>query len=760
MRRNSLFLLLFCLSAFYACQNSSGEGTANEAQDAASQNQYMVELLAERHSIVNPLDMQYYYNSKRAATYDSLRRTQDPSSPDYSFLTYWYCRELLNSGLTEKAIDEIETVKNAVANEELEISDQEINFFNRLLAVAYLRLGEQENCIINHTSSSCIIPISADGVHTITRGSETAIEIIEPLLAETPNDLELKWLLNIAYQTLGKYPAEVPSDYLIPLDAFEDNSSGVIQRFPDIAPMAGVATRGLAGGSITEDFNNDGFLDILVTSSGFTASDQMRIYMNDGQGGFVDKTEDAGLMGLVGGLNCVQTDYNNDGFADVFVLRGGWFGKWGKHPNSLLRNNGDGTFTDVTKEAGLLSLNPTQTCVWADFNNDGWVDLFIGNETNVNPGNGQGINRNEVHQAEFYLNKKDGTFANIAPSIGFTFTKFIKGATAIDVNNDGLQDLFLSILGEPNKMMINKGNMQFEDRTRTARVFQPIVSFPVGSFDYNNDGFEDLVISGYSSTNNTLAFETAREFLGNDPQAALPKIYRNNGNGSFTDVTEELNMNVSIYGMGFNYGDLDNDGYLDIYFGTGDPSFESIIPNRMFRNVEGKYFEEVSFAGGFSNIQKGHGISWADLDRDGDQDIYITMGGAHEGDVYQNQLLLNPSQRNNWINLQLKGDSTNAKAIGTKVHILTSEGQDIYRTVSTGASFGGNSLDLEIGLGPAESITKLEIFWPVSQTEQVFENISANQFLEIIESQDTFRVRNLSPMPLKMNHHEGSSATE
>ena len=85
-------------------------------------------------------------------------------------------------------------------------------------------------------------------------------------------------------------------------------------------------------------------------------------------------------------------------------------------------------------------------------------------------------------------------------------------------------------------------------------------------------------------------------------------------------------MNKSIYGMGFNYGDLDNDGFLDIYLGTGDPNFESIIPNRMFRNVGGKYFEEVSFSGGFANIQKGHGISWGDIDNDGDEDIYLTMG--------------------------------------------------------------------------------------------------------------------------------------
>ena len=141
----------------------------------------------------------------------------------------------------------------------------------------------------------------------------------------------MKWLLNIAYQTLGEYPDNVPQDYLIPLEAFQNSSDSFNSRFEDVATNLGIDVSGLAGGSIMEDFNNDGYLDILVTSSGLYESDQMRFFMNDGTGKFEDRTEQAGLTGLVGGLNCVQTDYNNDGFKDIFVLRGGWFGKWGKH---------------------------------------------------------------------------------------------------------------------------------------------------------------------------------------------------------------------------------------------------------------------------------------------------------------------------------------------------------------------------------------------------------------------------------------------
>ena len=744
MRGRHLFLVFAVPFLIYSCGSNAG--------DVHTDNQYMVDLLTERHSVAKPLDLQYYYNTKRALAYDSLRKAQGSNSSDYILMSYWFFRETLNSGNTEKAILDIESFKKDRIAQRRPLNAQDQSYFDRLLAISYIRLGEQENCIINHSSASCILPIADGGVHTKTSGSEKAIVVLEDMLEKTPKDLELRWLLNISYQTLGKYPDEVPNEYLIPIEAFSSQSEISVPRFTDMATNLGVATRGLAGGSITEDFNNDGLLDILVTSSGFTETDQMRYYLNNGNGSFDDMTSQSGLDGLVGGLNCVQTDYNNDGFVDIFVMRGGWFGEWGKHPNSLLRNNGDNTFTDVTKESGMLSFNPTQTSVWADFNNDGWVDVFIGNETTAPEGGPKrGAVRNKIHEAEFFLNKKDGTFANIAPSIGLRFTKLIKGATAIDANNDNLMDLYISIMGGQNKLLINQGGLKFADQTVNFKVPEPFVSFPVGSFDYNNDGFEDLFICGYSTSNNTLSFETAYELLGNKPTAALPKLYKNNGDGSFTDVTEETNMDHSIYGMGFNYGDLDNDGYLDIYFGTGDPSFESIIPNRMFKNIEGKYFEEVSFEGGFSNIQKGHGISWGDMDNDGDQDIYITMGGAHEGDIYQNQLLVNPTTGNSWINIQLSGKKSNRKAIGARVHIVTANDQHIYRTVSSGASFGGNSYDLEIGLGATDEIKSLEVSWPATGKKQVFNNVAVNQHIEIIEADSEIKSRAISKVSFVEN---------
>lgn len=745
--------LVILLSIVFLMQSCDSE----ENKTVQERNQYMVSLLAERHSDVSPSEITYYFNEKRAQVLDSMRQFKKNDFQEYVSFSYWYFREVMNSGFTEKAIEEIENFNVEIAEADQKLDKQWDYFYKRLQALSYIRLGEQQNCLINHSSASCILPIANAGIHQLKMGSESAIQIIEPLLEDYPEDLELVWLLNICYQTIGEYPGSVPSKFLIAPEAFE-NDNRTLKAFIDRAPNLGIASKGISGGSIVEDLNNDGYLDIVASSSGVTEKDQLKIFFNQGDGTFIDKTEDSGVAGLFGGLNCMQTDYNNDGLIDLFVLRGGWFGQWGQHPNSLLKNNGDGTFTDVTEKAGLLSFHPTQTAVWRDFNQDGWLDVFIGNETTTTSTIGRAA-RGKVHASEFYVNQKDGTFKNMATDAGLEFKELIKGVTALDANNDGLADIYISIMGGNNKLMINQGDLKFIDQAKALNLTEPFVSFSTGSMDYNNDGFDDLFVSAYTTSNNPLAHEVTFELQGNSPTAALPKLYKNNGDGTFSDATESTGFLKSIYGMGFNYGDLDNDGYLDLYFGTGDPNFESIIPNRMFRNVEGEFFEEVSFVGGFSNIQKGHGISWGDMDNDGDHDIYITMGGAHEGDVYQNQLLVNPNEDNNWINIQLTGKKSNRKAVGAKVHLVTSTGQHLYRTVSNGASFGGNSYALEIGLGKSESIEILEVNWPMKNSKQVFKNISANQAIEIIESNDKIISRTLTRVDFlkdsdSMNHSE------
>lgn len=642
--------------------------------------------------------------------------------------------ELLAAGETELAIEKLESILNSL----------EENKYNRpllftyyaektadMLALAYLRLGEQQNCIIKHTSDSCLFPIRDQGIHTLTNGSEKAIELYERILREwRPDDMEVRWLLNIAYMTLGKHPDDVPEQWLIPMDTFK--SEYEIQRFPEIAPRTGLADdMMLLGGSITEDFNKNGYIDIMASSWGL--NDQLHYYENNGNGTFTKRTKEAGLTGIVGGINLIHGDFNNNGFPDVYVMRGAWLGDAGQHPNSLLRNNGDGTFTDVTESAGLLSFRPTLSAVWADFNNNGWLDLFVGNQsgqTGINP-------------AELYMNNKDGTFTNVANQAEAAMTGYIKGVTAGDFNNNGLQDLYISRLDGYNILLKNDGPDEngiplFTDVTQQAGVEEPFKSFPVWFWDYNNDGWLDLFVSGYEAS----SADVAKEYLGMPHNGELPRLYKNNGDGTFTDVTVDVGLDKVLYTMGSNFGDLDNDGYPDFYAGTGDPDYRSLMPNRMFRNNNGERFEEVTVSGGFGHLQKGHGVSFADLNNNGNQDIFAVIGGALEGDVYMNALFHNPGYDNHWITLLFDGQESNRFGIGNriKIDVETPQGnRTIHKVVTSGGSFGSSSLQKEIGLGDATSINRIEVFWPASGKNQTFENVPMRSYYLVSENSDQLK---------------------
>jgi hypothetical protein len=555
---------------------------------------------------------------------------------------------------------------------------------------------------------------------------------------------------------VGEYPDGVPEQWRI--GGLGTQSDAPVRSFRNVAPALGVDHEGLSGGVSVEDFNNDGFLDILATSYGL--DDQMKLYLSDGTGGFVDRTEEAGLRGLVGGLNTVHADYNNDGHEDIFVLRGAWLGEAGQHPNSLLRNNGDGTFTDITDQAGLASYHPTQTAAWRDFNRDGWIDLFVGNESNAQVGRvtGEGRNASTEHPSALYLNNGDGTFTNVASQVGIDLSAYVKGTAWGDVNGDGRPDLYVSVLGGKNRLYVNRGGSSMEDwsfveRAKQAGVQGPQYSFPVWFWDYNNDGRDDLFVAGYDTRYlDQLGRAMAVELLGETStaisrRATRPRLYRNDGNSGlrsekempmFTDVSGDVGMDKIAFAMGSNFGDLDNDGYQDLYLGTGAPPSTAIVPNRMFRNRGGERFEEVSYRGGFAHIQKGHAVGFGDFDNDGDQDLYSVIGGAVDGDLARNVLFENPGHGHAWIALDLEGREANRSAIGARIRLVATVADGgrriIHRTVSTGGSFGASSLRQEIGLGRATHIDTLRVVWPNrNRTVDTYTDLDVNQHLKIVE---------------------------
>ena len=225
-------------------------------------------------------------------------------------------------------------------------------------------------------------------------------------------------------------------------------------------------------------------------------------------------------------------------------------------------------------------------------------------------------------------------------------------------------------------------------------------------------------------------------------------------------MTRETGLYRVLLAMGSNFGDLDNDGFLDFYLGTGDPDLAAIIPNRMFRNDGGKRFQDVTTSGGFGNLQKGHGVSFGDINNDGEQDIYENMGGAVSSDLYHNVLYENPGHGNHWVTLKLEGVKSNRGAIGARVRVVVNSAtgeHSYYKTVSTGGSFGASPLRQEIGLGQAQSIARIEIFWPCTGKTQVIAGLAMDRFYKVREDQTQAQPWNLKSFPLATKMGENHS---
>jgi tetratricopeptide (TPR) repeat protein len=580
------------------------------------------------------------------------------------------------------------------------------------LGISYLHKSEMDNEVYRKPGEKCLLPMLSRNKYEKTDDSEKAVEHFLQYLEQKPDEIEVKWLLNYAYMTLGAYPDKVPAKYLIPVADFQ--SAEDIGRFEDVAPQAGLNAFSMAAGVIVDDFENNGRYDVVKSS--YDSCAPMEYFHNNGDGTFTEQAAKAGLADQLGALNIIQTDFNNDGCLDILMLRGGWEVPQRK---TLLKNNCDGTFTDVTATSGLAEhATSTQAAVWVDINNDGLLDLFVGNENSP---------------SQLFLNKGNGVFQDISHSSGVDRIAFSKGVVAADYDNDGWPDLFVSNLNGPNFLYHNNHDNTFTEVAEEAGVQGPTRGFSAWFFDYDNDGWPDLFVTSYFGS----VEETARTYLGLAHNATTLKLFKNMRNGKFRDVTAEVGLDKVFMPMGANFGDIDNDGFLDIYLGTGNPSYASVLPNVLLHNKDGKKFVDITSSSGTGDWHKGHGVAFADMDNRGFEDIVTVIGGATPGDAHAMRLFENPGNRNDWISVKLIGVKSNRAAIGARIKLtVENSGQairSIYRTVGSGGSFGASPLEQHIGLGRDARIVDLEIWWPTSNTRQHFANVDKNQFLEIKE---------------------------
>ena len=753
-RAGLLGLALACIGA--AC--SPGEGgaeyrsaiTEELARESHASMIALLDEVEERTVAENP-----FHGTARL---ERLRRQHKAllATPDVAPLGRWRLhyelgQELLNHGRNEKALRHLNeaygllpVVDFGSASNSSRSPEQENVFYRNMtrmrLAVAYMRLAEDENCCQQYTGESCIVPIRGAGLHTRTEGARQAIRYFSEVLAERPAvpdametvlcEKTALWLLNVAHMTLGEYPEGVPPAFLVSLDAYESGAD--FPRFENVAPELGLDTFTLGGGAVVDDFDGDDRLDIMITS--WEPSGQMRFYRNVGEGDFVEATAQAGLTGLRGGLNLVQADYDNDGDVDVFVTRGAWLAKVGRHPNSLIRNEGNGTFRDVTLAAGLGEVHyPSKTAAWADYDLDGDLDLFVGNEAT----------NDMVASNQLFRNEGDATFSDVAGEAGVAEGLFSMGATWGDYDGDRYPDLYVTTgfsnpfnvleKGGANRLYRNRGDGTFEDVTEALGVGDPVTAFPCWFWDFDNDGNLDIYASASSGP---------VAVLTDDYGAELNRLYRGDGRGGFREVSRELGLTFPAQPMGANFGDLDNDGYLDFYLGTGNIQFSELRPNVMFRNRAGQMFENVTLSGGFGHLQKGHGIAFADLDEDGDCDVYAQMGGAWPADKFNDALFENPGFGNHWLTVILEGRRSNRSAIGARIRVdITENGQSrtVYRHVTSGGSFGCNPLRQTVGLGQATAIEAVEVYWPKTDARQRFDDVALDQAVRIVEGEATLR---------------------
>ena len=604
-----------------------------------------------------------------------------------------------------------------------------------LRGIVAMRRGESDNCIDCVGPSSCIFPIDSAAAHKLQTGSREAIEHFSRYLSEWPEDIRIRWLLNIAYMTVGEYPAKVPSKLLVPIDRFRSKIE--VGRFNNVAPLVGLTSRGpnIAGGSVFDDFTGDGRPDIVT--SALDADMSVSLYVNKGDGTFEDRSEAAGLKDQIYCLNFTRTDFDNDGDLDLLLLRGAW-----EKPMrmSLLRNNGKGEFEDVTMQAGLSEPISAESAAWGDFDNDGDLDVFVCGEY-LPPGKDAATFKFDPrNRCRLYRNKGNGTFEDVAtkvglaPAVGVADALYAKGSAWGDYDNDGRLDLFISNMNGPCRLYHQESDGTFRNVAPSFGITADSC-FACWMWDYDNDGRLDIYVNGKAAS---LADSVADALGLPGERPTCPHLYRNLGAEGFRDVTREVGLARPMTRMGCNFADIDNDGYLDMYFGTGGMSYSHLVPNLMFKNVDGKRFEDVTMSSGTGHLQKGHGTSFADFDDDGDLDLFVEAGGAAPGDKSFNLLFKNPGNARHWLKFKLVGTKSNRAAIGAKIRAEikgpNGTSRTIYRTIGNNSSFGGNTLVELLGLGDATRVSELEITWPRDGKKQVLKDVKADQAIVVTES--------------------------
>jgi hypothetical protein len=480
------------------------------------------------------------------------------------------------------------------------------------------------------------------------------------------------------------------------------------QSFTKITSGAIVNDGGWSYGCCWADFNNDGKQDLFVCNNQ-TGNKNNMLYLNNGDGTFTKVT--SGVVVTDGGSSygCTAADYDNNGTIDLFVSNYG-------ENNFLYSGNGDGSFAKITAGSIVNDGGNSTGCAWADYDKDGYVDLFV-------------CNRN---QANFlYHNNGNGTFTKITSGAIVTNVSNSGGCAWADYDNDGYPDLFVANAGPAvDYLYHNNGNSTFTQVTGDP-VVSDILHSSGGSWgDYNNDGYQDLFVTcGVIGS-------------GND------RLFRNNGNGTFTKILSDPIVNTVHWAGGSSWGDFNNDGWLDMFVGGYDG------PNFLFRNDASGSFVKIDTGILATDGNYKEGAGWCDYDNDGNPDIFTARNNYFGGN---NCLYRNNGTNNKFINIKCVGMISNKCGIGAKVYVKANTGSGSItqmREISsqTGGSISGmNCLNAVFGLGNTVIVDSVIIKWPSGITDR-YGQLLPNRFLTAVEGQGITDVKiNSAVIPSKFS---------
>jgi enediyne biosynthesis protein E4 len=482
-----------------------------------------------------------------------------------------------------------------------------------------------------------------------------------------------------------------------------------------------------AGGALF-DYDNDGDLDVYVVQSGTLGSATDRLYRNDlvvGADGtrtlrFTDVTRGSGLVARAYGMGVATGDFDNDGRVDLYRTAFG--------PSQMFRNNGDGTFADVSDRTGTSDPRWSVSASFVDFDRDGWLDLYVGHYVDHRVGEpircytptGKkdycGPRSYKPLPDRLYRNRGDGTFADVtAEALVSREYGSALGVVAADVNGDGWADIYVANDGEPNLLWINQRNGRFRNTALLAGAALNSVGSAEGSMgvdagDFDNDGDEDIFVTNLVGETNTL--------------------YVNDGSGLFEDRTARVGLGVPSLrytGFGTAWFDFDNDGWLDLLVANGAVRIKEALArptdpfplherNLLFHNLGKGRFDEVTARAGavFDLSEVSRGAAFGDVDNDGDIDVLLTNNNGPA------RLLINHvGQRNRWVGLRLVGGQGEGRdMLGARVGVMRSQGPPLWRRARADGSYASaNDPRVLVGLGDQAAVSRIRVVWPGGRVE-------------------------------------------